>query len=330
MSAPKVSIITPNYNSEKFIEETYNSIFSQSEKNWEWIIVDDGSTDKSYSILENFTKRDDRVKLFQKNTTRCGASACRNIGISESSGRFLIFLDADDLLKSCCLEKRVAFMEENPFYDFAVFPMGYFEKNLGDHLGVVNKFSNKEDGYLRLFLKYEIPWQTSCPIWKGEFLKKNNISFSEQYHRLQDPEFHSKILLQHNPNFEVVQKEDPDCFYRQSLKNKPPSIESLNIITFSFLLYYKEMTALLQGKKLKKKHNKCLDSYVKNIFYSLLFYYRLNNLNPIHQLYKEMNKIRPINNIHPSLILFFGILNRTRFTFIKGVGVTRAWNVLIN
>lgn len=92
---PEVSVIIPAYNCEKYIEKTVASVASQSFKDLEIIIVDDGSTDQTYETIENIAKNDTRIKLFsQKNG---GASKARNKGINEASGNYIAILDSDDL-----------------------------------------------------------------------------------------------------------------------------------------------------------------------------------------------------------------------------------------
>lgn len=106
-----VSIITPTFNSELFIKDTFASITSQTYTNWEWIVVDDSSSDGTFTILEHFKLLDDRVKLFQ-NETNMGAAVSRNKAIEKASGRFIAFLDSDDLWNNDKLEKQISFMNE--------------------------------------------------------------------------------------------------------------------------------------------------------------------------------------------------------------------------
>lgn len=105
----KVSIITPTYNSRKFISETIDSILSQSYTNWELLITDDCSTDDTVEIVKKYQKKDDRVKLYvlEKNG---GAGVARNNSIGKATGRFIAFCDSDDVWKKNKLRKQVAFM----------------------------------------------------------------------------------------------------------------------------------------------------------------------------------------------------------------------------
>jgi teichuronic acid biosynthesis glycosyltransferase TuaG len=107
-----ISIITPSYNSSKFISQTIESVLSQTYENWEMIIVDDMSPDNSNEIIEEFIEKDSRIKVIklEKNS---GPAVARNRAIKEANGRYIAFLDADDLWMPEKLEKQIKFMNEN-------------------------------------------------------------------------------------------------------------------------------------------------------------------------------------------------------------------------
>ena len=89
-----VSIITPMFNSDRFIERTIQSVSCQTYKNWEMIIVDDASTDKSIDIVRAMAKDEKRIKLILSNENK-GSAASRNRAIKASEGRYIAFLDSD-------------------------------------------------------------------------------------------------------------------------------------------------------------------------------------------------------------------------------------------
>ena len=105
-----VSIITPCYNSENYIAETYQSINTQTYTNWEWIIVDDCSNDKSVDIIKSF--QDDRIKLFVEATNQ-GAANARNKALSLSKGKYITFIDSDDLWLPSFLETTIKYLKDN-------------------------------------------------------------------------------------------------------------------------------------------------------------------------------------------------------------------------
>lgn len=108
----KVSIIMPNYNCERFLEETINSVLAQTYKNWELLIVDDCSIDNSVKIIKNYCEKDVRIKLFT-NEKNSGAAASRNLALREATGKWIAFLDSDDLWLPEKLEKQLNFMVDN-------------------------------------------------------------------------------------------------------------------------------------------------------------------------------------------------------------------------
>jgi glycosyltransferase involved in cell wall biosynthesis len=109
-----ISIITPSYKSEKFITETIESVLTQYYHNWEMIIVDDFSSDNSNIIIEKYCKQDHRIRLIklEKNS---GPAVARNKAIKEAKGRYIAFLDADDLWYPQKLEKQIQFMSDNNY-----------------------------------------------------------------------------------------------------------------------------------------------------------------------------------------------------------------------
>lgn len=111
---PSVSIITPTYNCGKFIEETIRSVQAQTYKDWEMIIVDDGSKDDTERIVTAIAKKDERIRYI-RNPKNCGAAVTRNRALSEARGEWVAFLDSDDLWLPEKLERQVAFMKDNAY-----------------------------------------------------------------------------------------------------------------------------------------------------------------------------------------------------------------------
>lgn len=111
-----VSIITPSYNTALFIRETIESVITQTYKAWEMIIIDDNSSDNSVEVIENLIieKQLDKVLLL-KNKQNLGAAYSRNLAIRRAKGRWIAFLDSDDLWEPRKLELQIQFMKENNF-----------------------------------------------------------------------------------------------------------------------------------------------------------------------------------------------------------------------
>ncbi|MFD2942303.1 glycosyltransferase family 2 protein [Flavobacterium notoginsengisoli] len=117
-----VSIIVPTYNTEKFIRSTIESVQNQTYVNWEMILADDASTDNTVSIIEEFAQKDNRIKLFKLPENR-GNGFARNSALEKATGKYIAYLDADDLWFPEKLEKQIQFLKTNnlhftfSFYD---------------------------------------------------------------------------------------------------------------------------------------------------------------------------------------------------------------------
>lgn len=121
--SPLVSIVTPTWNSERFLAETIESVLAQSFADWELLLVDDASTDRTPEIARRFAARDRRVRPFRLGR-RSGPGAARNLALDEARGRWIAFLDSDDLWLPDKLAHQLAFAEANrsdfcySFFDF--------------------------------------------------------------------------------------------------------------------------------------------------------------------------------------------------------------------
>ena len=130
-----VSIITPMFNSSKYIEETLKSVINQTHKNWELFIIDDGSSDNCVELVNGFKNFDGRIKLIT-NEINQGAAKSRNIGIRKANGRYIAFLDSDDLWVPTKLEEQISFMSKNQL----ALSYSSYEKidELGNHIKNIN------------------------------------------------------------------------------------------------------------------------------------------------------------------------------------------------
>ena len=146
MSNSLISIITATFNSANEILNTYQSICNQTYLNWEWIITDDCSSDKTYELLIKLSEKDSRI-MVSKNVVNSGAAVSRNKSLSFAKGDFIAFIDSDDIWLSNKLEKQVEFMQRNNI-DFSF--TAYETINAkGDRL------FQKVDTHLTEFVTYE-------------------------------------------------------------------------------------------------------------------------------------------------------------------------------
>jgi glycosyltransferase involved in cell wall biosynthesis len=111
MNEPLVSVVIPCYNHAHFLPETLRSVISQTYKNWECIIVDDGSTDNTKEVVQSWALNDSRFRYLDKGNG--GLADTRNFGIKNSNGKYILPLDSDDLIGEVYLEKAVKILEQN-------------------------------------------------------------------------------------------------------------------------------------------------------------------------------------------------------------------------
>ena len=136
-----VSIIMPSYNTEKYIRDSIESVLAQTYSNWELIIVDDCSTDNTEEIVKPFLC-DGRIRFF-KNAKNSGAAISRNFALREARGKWIAFLDSDDIWVPEKLEKQIKFMKDNnyafSFTDYRICLDGKWMPYINTGPNIVNK-----------------------------------------------------------------------------------------------------------------------------------------------------------------------------------------------
>ena len=220
MNNSLISIIIPVYNSSLTIEETLSSVIAQSYPYWECIVVDDKSEDSTYEVIHRFQQQFSNIKYFKRTNSTKGVSTCRNIGVENAKGQYLLFLDSDDLLHKNCLKKRFRYTNVYPEYSFWIFKMQEFIHEVGDIQILHNNYPEVEtnEEYLKLFLKGVNPFTVTCPLWKKKSLKLLK-GFNEKLQLWEDPELHIRAILL-GLKFEVNKSSKPDCYYRNDRESK--------------------------------------------------------------------------------------------------------------
>ncbi|MBE6149305.1 MAG: glycosyltransferase [Firmicutes bacterium] len=166
----KYSIIMPVFNSESTLEISINSVINQTYSNWELIVIDDGSTDNSFQILENFKEKDERIRIFKQENA--GPGIARNNGINKSSGDYILFLDADDYYELDLIEK-VNSLNEKSSQDLIFISM-INEDKIGKVKNIikVGEFSKyKKEDYLNMVIMGTLPWGPCSKIVKKDIIK---------------------------------------------------------------------------------------------------------------------------------------------------------------
>ena len=181
---PLVSVIMPAYNVQKFISEAIESVLNQTYKHWELLIVDDCSTDDTKKIIETFVNQDERIKPVYLGKNGGKPSIAKNYALKKVVGKYIAFLDSDDIWMSNKLELQVNIMEENSKFGLC-YTGGYWIDEYGKE---IKKFlpSYSNGNLLKSMLKrYEINNQ-SVLITKKALddtlgLFNQNITIGEDY-----------------------------------------------------------------------------------------------------------------------------------------------------
>lgn len=231
--------------------ETLKSLSSQNYKNWECLIVDDGSTNNTLALIEQYAKKENRIKLYfrPKNVPK-GANACRNYGLMLAKGKYINWLDSDDIMHPKKLELQVKLLESNDF-DFSICKSEVFENEITNSIGPLSKEIKTSTPFLS-FLKKEIIWLTSVPLFKKSILVDNNLIFDESLHAAQEWELFSRVLY-NSENYGVI---DKDLLFIRKHDNSLSGELNLE----------KQWYYYLARKKIQKLYNQKFDDSTKYYF----------------------------------------------------------------
>lgn len=200
---PLVSIIVPFWNGERFLEEAVLSVLGQSYESWELFLVDDGSTDASAPIARGFAERDARIRYLGHRENR-GKSVSRNRGIQSASGKYIAFLDADDVWLPRILEEQVSILESYPQAVMVYGPIEWWyswtgqPEDLGrdyvERLGVPPNTVIEPPNLVTLFLQDRAAVPSDILVRRDIIARVG--SFEEQFKVLyEDQVFYAKICL---------------------------------------------------------------------------------------------------------------------------------------
>lgn len=191
---PILSIIVPIYNVEKYLEKCLDSLIKQNIKNYEIICVNDGSRDNSLSILKKISKENFNIKII--NQKNAGLSSSRNVGIRESEGKYIMFVDSDDFITENILKEIIESLEEKDIEGLYYNYTNYFDEvdnySENSNYGVGNQIV---DGYyLWDKLKKNMNYMSWLWILKKDFIVKNNLFFKENIIH-EDLEYFVKLIV---------------------------------------------------------------------------------------------------------------------------------------
>ncbi len=178
----KITVVIPVYNTEKYLNRCVDSVLSQTFRNIEVILVDDGSTDNSGTICDDYAMSDSRVSVIHKENG--GASDSRNVGLKAASGDYIHFIDSDDkVLESNVYERMIYILEEKP--DIVFSKLKSFNEEINDEIHGQDDY--KVNGMFIGDVLYEVlsnqyVLTLTCPVnklFKRDFLIKNNLFFTK-------------------------------------------------------------------------------------------------------------------------------------------------------
>lgn len=212
----EISVIVPVYNSEKYISRCIKSVLKQTYRDWQLILVDDGSIDDSLSVLKKYENLDSRIVVIHQDNA--GPGMARNAGIANATGEYIVFLDSDDEITKDYLERLAQHDEDVVFIDI-------------DQVGINGRVLRREymSRYIHLtkneFLRQQmtgmINWGGVRKAVKSALLKANNIRFSE--HKIGEEAVYSFMVLYHAKSYSFIK----GCVYKYV--NRPNSQSSLMI-----------------------------------------------------------------------------------------------------
>lgn len=189
-----VSIIIPTYNRAHLICETLDSIIAQTYQDWECIVVDDGSTDKTEILINSYIKIDSRFQYHKRPEHKPkGANACRNYGFELSKGSFINWFDSDDIMLPNKLKLQVKALSEQKDFPYCICQSLWFDNTTNSSLGLRSK-SIYSDNRFEDYCLQKVFWLTTAPLWRKTFLMENELSFDESLHQSQEYDFHIKAL----------------------------------------------------------------------------------------------------------------------------------------
>lgn len=233
MATELVSIIIPAYNRAAFVAETLESIAVQTYPHWECIVVDDGSTDETPAIIQEFASKDSRFRFFHRpENLPKGANACRNFGFLQSKGVFVNWFDSDDLMYPDFIEKKAAALASS-HSDGVISKRAMFWGKDKSAISYESRTTLSEN-LLEDFLTLKVTWYLQDVMWRRAFLLGKTL-FDEVLRAGQDREFHSRMLLfsprllvvdayltmyrMHEENITTSLSRDKQGIYRNSVRD---------------------------------------------------------------------------------------------------------------
>ena len=288
-----ISVIIPVYNVEKYLHVCINSVLKQTYQDFEVICVDDCSTDSSLEILEYFTKKDSRVKVY-KNDSNKGIGFTRNRGLDEAKGEYILFLDADDWYSSQALECLIDMFEKNNLEVLIFRNIVYYEepRDFGMEgyydLNSLGKFENKVFNHfdLKKDKLFAIPNASWNKLYLKSFLDENNIRFPNENLIHEDNPFYCKVItsakrISFTKKYFYTRRRRPDSVMTLTGERIMDNIKIVYLILDVFLadmqlyMYYKQVVLnCIFNTILNTKYEQIDDEFKERFFLEIQNVYR--------------------------------------------------------
>ena len=268
----KISIIVPVYNVEEYLDECINSLLNQKYDNYEIIIVDDGSTDNSGKICDEYKKKYDIIQVYHKKNS--GLSDTRNYGIKKASGDYLMFVDSDDYIEKNILEKITKKIESSKCNILITRFIEKYDDNSIEIVddGMPNKLSNKKEFLDWILNKSYSTWPAQKYIVSKDFIMQNNLQFRSGFLH-EDLEWTSFLCIYGN-NFSLFK---PIWYYHRinragSITNVMNEKKIIHVIIMSFDLVCgnnKVFLSLMKEDERLMLTKRIMDSFYSTIIKSI-------------------------------------------------------------
>ena len=243
---PLVSVIMPTYNHAQFIGDAIESVINQTWQTWEMLIIDDGSTDNTKSVVQSYVSKDSRIKYFALGQNSGRAAVARNYGINNSKGKYVAFLDSDDMWKPTKIEKQIELLE-NDDNIFMVYSRYIVIKN-GIFLRILPKRKKLRAGnvFVSLFLSNNFIGTSSVLLRNN--LKENNYLFDTDLGLKAIEDFALWLKIAKNKHIAYI--DEPLVVYREHVSNTSIGIKSYLLRYLQLIKKYRhDVSKMLLIKK---------------------------------------------------------------------------------
>lgn len=192
---PLLSIVMPVFNHTEELKAMLDSVVANTFQDWELLAVDDGSDEETKNALRQYATQDERIHVIPRNRVPKGAQTCRNIGLEQARGEYVVFFDSDDYIAPYCLEQRVKALGEHPELDFMVFRSGtYYDGRFHTEEHKMNFGYPIYKDDIAAFCSRTLPFIVWNNIYRHSSLLKVNAVWDTNLLSLQDSDFNIQTL----------------------------------------------------------------------------------------------------------------------------------------